>query len=462
MVEPAPKWPGAAGVASRVMTDLSTTVHELMPGLRATLEELIEIPSVSAGGYPASEVRRSAERVRDLLVEAGAQDASILEQPGAHPAVFASVAGPVGAPTVLLYAHHDVQPPGPAEEWEMEPFEAFERDGRIYGRGASDDKSGIIMHLGTLLAYDGKPPVNIKVFIEGEEEIGSAHLSGFLDAYAEMLRADAIVIADSSNWRVGEPALTTSLRGLVACVVEVRTARNAVHSGMYGGVFPDAITALARLLSTLHTDTGEVAVRGLVSSDSDPLDLTEDEIRSAMGTVPGLSQIGSGGMTSRMWTKPSIATLAIDAPKLSEAINQLVPVASAKVSMRTAPGQDPDEAMGALRNHLLEHVPWGAQVTVTGLEAGEAFQLPLADPAVDAFRTSMEEVWGTRVVEMGVGGSIPFVADFSSRFPDAAILLTGAGDPTSAAHAPNESQDLDDLEKSVLAQVMALGRLGAQ
>ncbi len=447
-------------VPSLVMTDLPTTVHELMPGLRATLEELIEIPSVSAGGYPTSEVRRSAERVRDLLVEVGAQDARLLEYPDAHPAVFASVSGPEGAPTVLLYAHHDVQPPGPSEEWEMEPFEAFERDGRLYGRGASDDKSGIIMHLGTLLAFGGKPPVNIKVFVEGEEEIGSAHLSGFLDTYAELLRADAIVIADSGNWRVGEPALTTSLRGLVACVVEVRTAKHAVHSGMYGGVFPDAITTLSRLLATLHTDTGEVAVPGLVSNESDPLDLTEEEIRSAMGTVPGLSQIGSGGLTSRMWTKPAIAVLAVDAPKLSEAINQLVPVARAKVSMRIAPGQDPSDAMGALRTHLLDHVPWGAQVTVTSVEAGEAFQLPLAGPTVDAFRSSMEEAWGRKVVEMGVGGSIPFVADFSSRFPDAAILLTGAGDPTSAVHAPNESQDMDDLEKSVLAQAMALDKLG--
>ena len=451
---------GQNRVASLVMADLRTTVHELMPNLRATLQQLIEIPSVSASGYPEAEVRRSAERVRDLLAAAGAGDARLLEQPGAHPAVFGSVPGPEGAPTVLLYAHHDVQPPGPSNEWETEPFVPFERDGRLYGRGASDDKSGIIMHLGTLLAYDGEPPVNLKIFVEGEEEIGSAHLGGFLDTYADTLAADAIVIADSGNWRVGEPALTTSLRGLVACVVEVRTAERAVHSGLYGGVFPDAITTLARLLSTLHTDSGDVAVEGLVASESDPLDLTEDEIRSAMGTVPGLSQIGSGGLTSRMWTKPSISVLAIDAPGLDEAINQLVPVASAKVSMRIAPGQEPAAAMNALRTHLLEQVPWGAEVTVTGVESGQAFQLPLAGPAVDAFRSSMAEVWQTDVVEMGVGGSIPFVADFSSRYPEAAILLTGAGDPTSAVHAPNESQDLDDLEKAVLAQAMALGKLG--
>ncbi|MDH3249208.1 MAG: dipeptidase [Acidimicrobiia bacterium] len=444
------------------MADLTSKVHELMPGLVATLRELVEIPSVSASGYPASEVRRSAERVRELLAEAGASNAELLEYPGAHPAVFASVDGPEDAPTVLLYAHHDVQPPGPSDEWETEPFVSFERAGRLYGRGASDDKSGVIMHLGTLRAFEGEPPVNIKVFIEGEEEIGSAHLSGFLDTYADQMRADVIVIADSGNWRVGEPALTTSLRGLVACVVEVRTAEKAVHSGMFGGVFPDAVTTLARLLATLHTDDGEVAVSGLVSGESEPLDLTEDEVRSAMGAVQGLSSLGTGSLTSRMWTKPAIAMLAIDAPPLSEAINQLVPVARAKVSMRIAPGQDPNDAMNALRDHLIANIPWGAEVTITGVESGEAFQLPLHGPAVDAFRASMEQVWDTDVVEMGVGGSIPFVADFSSRYPESAILLTGAGDPTSAVHAPNESQDLDDLQKAVLAQVLALGKIGVR
>ena len=444
------------------MTDLHTTISALMPRLEANLRELVEIPSVSAAGFPEAEVRRSAERIRELLVEAGASDARLLEYPDAHPAVFASVDGKRGAPTVLLYAHHDVQPPGPSEEWETAPFTPTERDGRLYGRGASDDKSGVIMHLGTLLAFAGDLPVNVKIFIEGEEEIGSAHLTGFLDTYAELLAADAIVIADAANWRVGEPALTVSLRGLVSCVVEVRTAETAAHSGMFGGVFPDAITTLARLLATLHTESGEVAVRGLVSEESDPLDLTAEEIRAEMGTVAGLHELGSGGVTSRLWSKPAIAVLAFDAPRLSEAINQIVPTASAKVSMRIPPGQDPASAMNALRSHLLENVPWGATVTVTGLESGEPFRLPLEGPTVDAFRTAMEQVWGRPVVEMGAGGSIPFVADFASRFPDAAILLTGAGDPTSAIHAPNESQHLEDLRKAVLAQALALDAIGRQ
>ena len=444
------------------MPDLAAKVHDLFPSLKSALQDLVRIPSVSAAGFPPEEVRRSAEHIKGLLVDAGATDARLLEFEGAHPAVYASIPAPAGAPTVLLYAHHDVQPPGPVEHWETAPFEPFDRDGRMYGRGASDDKSGVIMHLGAIRAFDGSPPVGVKVFVEGEEEVGSAHLGGFLDQYSDELAADVIVIADSGNWRVGQPALTTSLRGLVGCSVEVRTADNAVHSGQYGGVFPDAITALARLISTLHHDDGEVAIEGLVSSETDPLDLAEGEIRDAMGTVHGLQSMGSGGITSRMWTKPALSILAIDAPPLDHAINQLVPVATAKVSMRIPPGQSPDDAMSALTRHLHSHAPWGVQVTVKGVESGEPFQLAASGPAVEAFRTAMKSVWDHPVIEQGAGGSIPFVADFAKRYPNAAILLTGAGDPTSAIHAPNESQDLDDLEKAVLAQCLALEALAVQ
>lgn len=300
----------------------------------------------------------------------------------------------------------------------------------------------------------------MKVFVEGEEEVGSAHLGEFLDRYSDLLEADVIVIADSANWAVGRPALTTSLRGIVACTVEVRTARSAVHSGEFGGVFPDAITCLCRLLATLHDERGDVAVEGLVATDSEPLDLTDEEIRGQIGAVPGLRPIGTGSTTSRLWTKPAISILAIDAPPLSEAINQLVPVARAKVSMRIAPGQDRHDAMNALRRHLLERAPWGADVTVTHLDSGSAFRLTTRGPAMEAFRRGMAEAWGVEPVEMGQGGSIPFVADFSTRFPDAAILLTGAADPTSAIHAPNESQHLGDLEKAVLAEALAFALLG--
>ncbi|MEX2654384.1 MAG: dipeptidase [Acidimicrobiia bacterium] len=441
-------------------TQLTAAVDDHFDEMRGVLEDLIRIPSVSAAGYPAAEVRRSAEHIADLLRAEGASGVQLLEMEGAHPAVYGEVPGPADAPTVLLYAHHDVQPPGPADEWETSPFEPFERDGRVFGRGASDDKSGVVMHLGTLRAFGGTPPLTLKVFIEGEEEVGSAHLSDFLAEHSELLRADVIVIADAGVWRVGTPGLTTSLRGLAACVVEVRTAAKAVHSGQFGGVFPDAITSLARLLATLHDENGNVAVAGLASFDREELDLAEEEIREIMGTPPGLQQIGTGGLVSRMWTKPAISVLAFDAPRVAEAINQLVPVASAKVSLRIPPGQDAGAALEALRNHLLDHAPWGVDVTVAGLEKGSAFQLATSGPAAEAWKDAMQAVWGTEPVEMGAGGSIPFVADFAELFPEATILLTGAGDPTSAIHAPNESQDLGDLRNSILAQVLAIAALG--
>lgn len=411
---------------------------------------------MSAPGYDPEAVRTSAEFTAGLLIEAGFAETRLLEIEGAHPAVYASIPAPPGAPTVLLYAHHDVQPPGPPQQWETEPFEPSERDGRLFGRGTSDDKAGIVVHLGAIRAYGGRPPVGVKVLVEGEEEIGSAHLGRFLETYEDLLAADVIVIADAGNWELGTPTFTTSLRGLVDCTVEVRTLEYAVHSGGFGGAIPDAITTLARLLATLHDQDGEVAVPGLVDEDATTLHLTEADLRAQAQPVDGLELIGSGSITSRLWTKPAISVLAIDAPPLSEAINQLVPVASAKVSLRVAPGDDPNRAMSALVTHLEENVAWGAEVTVTPGATGEAFALDTTGPIYDTFRSAFHAAWGTETVEMGVGGSIPFVADFASRYPEATILLTGVADPASRAHGPNESQDLNELGKGVLAEAIAL------
>jgi cysteinylglycine-S-conjugate dipeptidase len=440
--------------------DLHQAVDRLIPDLVETLEEFVRIPSVSARGYDPKQVRRSAEFTADLLRDAGCDQVRLLELDGAHPAVFAHIPAPDGAPTVLLYAHHDVQPPGPTSEWDTTPFEPFTRDGRMYGRGSSDDKSGVIVHVGALRALGGDLDVGVKVLVEGEEEIGSAHLGDFLDAYQDLLAADIIVILDSANWAVGVPTLTTSLRGLVDCTVEVRTLQHAVHSGMFGGVIPDAVTVLARLLSTLHDRNGEVAVAGLHSEDSTTLELTEEELRAQADPVDDVELIGSGSLTSRIWSKPSISVLAVDAPPLSEAINQLVPVARAKVSMRIAPGDDPARAMEALVSHLESHVEWGGRVSVTRGATGEAFAGATEGAVYDLFRAAFGEAWGSETVEMGVGGSIPFVADFSERYPGATILLTGVADPTSRAHGPNESQDLNEIRNGILAEAVALRLLG--
>jgi acetylornithine deacetylase/succinyl-diaminopimelate desuccinylase-like protein len=436
--------------------DLHKAIDELFPAAQSDLERLIRIPSVSAPGYDPSRVRESAETIADLYRHAGFPNVRLLEIEGAHPAVFAEYPAPTGAPTVLLYAHHDVQPPGDEAEWELAPFEPIERAGRMYGRGSADDKANVIVHALAFRAHQGTPPVGVKVIVEGEEEVGSAHLVDFIREYRELLSADVIVIADSANWRLGQPALTTSLRGLVDCTVEVRTLNQAVHSGMYGGAVPDALTALTRLLATLHDEAGIVAVAGLVSGEAPQLDLTEGQLREQAGMVDGVELLGEGTLTSRLWTRPAVSVIGIDAPNVAESINQLIPVARAKVSVRIAPGDDPDRAMEALVAHLENNAPWGARVTVTKGAKGQAFVLNAEGPAADAFRQGFREAWGTPGVSIGVGGSIPFVAAFYEAYPEAGIALTGVIDPAASIHAPNESVDLGELRKAALAEAIAL------
>ena len=436
--------------------DLHTAIEELFASAQTDLERMIRIPSVSATGFDPARVRESAEAIADLYRHAGFPEVRLLEIEGAHPAVFAEYPAPPGAPTVLLYAHHDVQPPGDDHEWELAPFEPVERDGRLYGRGSADDKANVLVHALAFQAHRGAPPVGIKVIVEGEEEIGSTHLGDFISEYRDLLTADVIVIADSANWRLGQPALTTSLRGLVDCTVEVRTLNQAVHSGMFGGAVPDALTALSRLVATLHDEQGNVAIPGLISGEAPQLDLTEDELRQQAGTVGGIELLGEGTLTSRLWTRPAVAVIGIDAPGVAESINQLIPVARAKISVRIAPGDDPDRAMEALVSHLEGHAPWGAQVVVTRGARGEAFSLEAEGPAADAFRQGFREAWGTEGVSIGVGGSIPFVAAFHEAYPQASILLTGVLDPASAIHAPNESVDLGEFHKAALAEAIAL------
>lgn len=439
--------------------DVRVAIEELMPETRADLERLVRIPSVSAPAFDPAEVRRSAEATAEILARAGLQETRFLEVEGAHPAVLGSRPAPAGAPTVLLYAHHDVQPPGDPDLWGSPPFDPTERDGRLYGRGSSDDKSGIVVHAAALRALGDGLPVGVTVFVEGEEEIGSPTLGAFLERYGALLRAEVIVLADSGNWRLGQPALTTSLRGLVDCVVEVRTLDHGVHSGAFGGAFPDALTVLSRLLATLHDDRGAVAIPGLVATEADPLDLTEEELRRDVGVVEGLELIGEGSLTSRLWTRPAVSVLAIDAPPVSRASNTLVPAAQAKVSLRLAPGDDPGRAMEALVRHLESNTPWGAQVTVTPGASAYPFAVKAEGSVFEAARAAFEEAWGRSPVDMGMGGTIPFVASFSEAYPDASILLTGVADPDSRAHGANESVDLGELQRGCLAEALLLRNL---
>jgi acetylornithine deacetylase/succinyl-diaminopimelate desuccinylase-like protein len=440
--------------------EIRSAVRELLPSVRADLEALVRIPSVSADPARHDDVRRSAEATAELFRAEGFGDVQILTAAGGAPAVVARRPAPEAAPTVLLYAHHDVQPVGDPADWDSEPFEPTERGARLYGRGAADDKAGIAAHLAAVRAHGADLPVGVTVLVEGEEEIGSPTLEAFLAAHRDLLTADVIVIADSGNWDIGEPALTTSLRGLVDCLVEVRTLAHGVHSGMWGGVAPDAVTAMVRLLATLHDDDGNVAVDGLSSGPAADLDYPLDRVRAESGLAEGVELIGSGSVVERLWTRPAIATIGFDATRTADASNTLIPVVKAKLSVRLAPGDSSARAMDRLREHLEKHVPWGAQLTFIPGERGEPVHIDATGPAYDAARTAFAEAWdGVEPVDMGVGGSIPFIAAFRDAFPDAAVLVTGVEDPDTRAHGANEGLHLAEFERVCLAEALLLHHL---
>jgi acetylornithine deacetylase/succinyl-diaminopimelate desuccinylase-like protein len=440
---------------------LREAVRQVLPGVQADLEALIRIPSVSADPGARAEVRRSAELTAELFRDAGAPEVDVLDGiEGGQPAVLARFPAPPGTPTVLLYAHHDVQPTGDPGTWTSPPFAATERDGRLYGRGAADDKAGVAAHLAVLRAYHGQPPVGVTVFVEGEEEIGSPTLEVFLERYRDRLAADVIVLADSANFEVGTPALTTSLRGIADCVVEVRALEHGVHSGVYGGAAPDALTALCRLLASLHDQDGNVAIEGLVTAKTPDADYPEERFRAESAMLDGVELLGTGSLAERIWAKPSASVLAIDATRVADASNTLIPAARAKVSIRLAPGDDAPRALQALARHLREHAPWGIQVSVEEGDVGQPFTVDADGPAFDAARAAFRQAYGREAVDIGVGGSIPFVAAFADAFPEAAILVTSAGaDPDCRAHGPDESLHLGDFERACLAEALLLAKL---
>ena len=443
--------------------DLRATVRDLMPALRADLEDLVRIQSVSADPARTGEVWRSADAVADLFRAEGFAEVDIVSANGGGPAVLGHKPGPEGAPVVLLYAHHDVQPENDHADWDSPPFEPTERGDRLYGRGAADDKAGIVAHLGALRVFGDDLPVTVKIIVEGEEEVGSDTLPALLAEHRDKLEADVIVIADSGNWDIGEPALTTSLRGLVRMYVEVRTLDHGVHSGMWGGVVPDALMTLARLLSTLHDDAGNVAVEGLFGGPAADVEYPESRARGESGIANGVDWIGDGPMVERLWTKPSLSVTGIDAPAAQGASNTLVPHARAFLSLRIAPGDTTANAAERLREHLEAHAPWGAQVTCTLADKGEPIAIDATGPAYDAARAAFAEAWdGTEPVDMGVGGSIPFIAEFLETFPEASVLVTGVEDPDTRAHGANEGLHLAEFERAVLAEALLLRNLGAR
>jgi acetylornithine deacetylase/succinyl-diaminopimelate desuccinylase-like protein len=442
--------------------DIRTAIESNFGDIRESLERLVRIPSVSAENHDADMVRCSAEETAAWLENSGLQGVRLLEVDGAHPAVFGRTPGPADSPTVLLYAHHDVQPEGDRELWVSPPFDPTEREGRLFGRGTADDKAGIAAHAAALRVWrdlQGGPPVNVSVFIEGEEEIASQNLRTFLGRYGHLLEADAIVLADCSNWRIGEPALTTSLRGILDFIVEVRTLDHAVHSGAFGGPVPDALLALCRLVASLHDEDGDMTVDGLKSGPPYGIDAPEAEIRQVAGLRPGVSLLGSGSLAHRLWGRPAVAVLGMDAPPITEIAHKLIPVARAYVSIRLAPGDETQQAKAAVEEHLRTRAPWGAEVTVSFPKTGEPHLIDASGSAFEAFRRACHETWGCGPVESGSGGSLPLVAELADAFPQAELLLTGVSDPDSRPHCENESVHLGDLRNCCLNEAILLGHL---
>lgn len=443
------------------MSDLVQRVRDVLPSVRRDLEDLVRIESVWADPSRRDEVQRSADAVVKLLSDAGFADVQIVTEGGA-PAVIARHPAPPGAPTVLLYAHHDVQPEGDHAQWNSPPFEPTERDGRLYGRGTADDKAGIATHLAAFRAHGGNPPVGVTVFVEGEEESGSPSLSRLLAAHRETLASDVIVIADSDNWSTEIPSLTVTLRGLADCVVEVATLDHGLHSGLWGGVAPDALTVLVRLLASLHDDEGNVAVEGLYEAQAADVDYPPERVRAETGLLDGVREIGTGSVPQRLWAKPAITVIGIDTTPIDKASNTLIPRARAKVSMRVAPGGDAGEHLAALTRHLESNAPWGAQVTVTPGDVGQPYAIDATGAVYDAARAAFREAWGAEPVDTGIGGSIPFIAEFAAAFPSAKILVTGVEDPATQAHSTNESLDLGVLERAATAEALLLENLGSE
>jgi cysteinylglycine-S-conjugate dipeptidase len=421
--------------------------------IQADLERLVRLPSIAFAGFPREPLTEAAATVSELLRAAGAAAVREVEVPDEPPSIYAEFPG--DGPTVLLYAHYDVQP-APPEGWESDPFAPERRDGRLYGRGASDDKSGVVAHLAALRAWEARPPVRVKVLIEGSEENGRQRLLEVVEREPDLLRADVMVIADGGNWKLGEPTLCETLRGHGKLTVTVRTLRGALHSGQFGGAAPDALVALMQALATLHDARGNVAVPGLQDSDWPGAELPEPDFRRQAGVLDGVALPGDGSVADRLWARHAISVLGLDAPAVEGAANIVIAAARAKVAVRVPPGADPERSMEAVRRHLEAAIPWGARAEIE-VEPASA---PVSLTGAGAAERALEQAFGRPVARMGSGGSIPLVARLQEMYPDAAFVIWGAQDSDLAQiHAANESVDLGELGRIALAEALLLQEL---
>ncbi len=448
---------------------LRESVQAGLPSAISDLGALVRIPSVSWDGFDPDRVADSAQAVKSLLDGLGVFDrveiarAAIDSARTGQPAVVARRAARNGKPTILLYAHHDVQPPGGDTDWDSAPFEPTVRGDRLYGRGAADDKAGVMAHVAAIRAFVDVVgtdfDLGLVAFIEGEEEFGSRSFANFIVEHRDTLAADVIVVADSDNWDTVTPALTVGLRGNVTFKLTVSTLAHASHSGMFGGAAPDAMLAAITLLSTFWADDGSVAIAGLTSRVAQTPDYEDARLVADAALLPGVTPIGRGSVLSRLWDQPAITITGIDAPTVVNASNTLIPAVTVKVSARIAPGQSAQDALVAIEAHLRDKAPFGAHLEIFDVDRGNPFLVDTTGWAVAEATDAMHQAWGVPAVQTGIGGSIPFISDLVSVFPDAQILITGVEDPDSRAHSPNESLHLGVFHRAILTEAVLLAKL---
>ena len=437
--------------------DATARVAGLMPQLRRDLEELVRIPSVSVPGVIDAPLLEAFELTSKLFADAGVE-VGRLDLPDTAPVVVGSIPAPPGAPTVLLYSHYDVVPAGDEAEWDSPPFEPTERDGALFARGAADTKSNIVAHVGALRAWEGRPPVGIKICIEGYEEIGSGALTSYPPTDPDLFRADALVIGDMGSISPGTPTLTTALRGMANVTLEARTLQSGKHSGQYGGAAPDALLALIHAIASLHDEQGNVAVAGLRRNEWNGPAQNEDDFR-ALGTVlDGMPLIGGGGLGSRIWSGPAITVIGIDVPSVDGAVNAVSPYARAVLNVRVHPEQDAVEAQAAVIAHLRAVRPFGIEIDVQPGATGNGFSAPTTGPAYAAAREAWAGAWGADVLLAGSGGSIPIVSALAGALPDAEALLVGTTDGYANIHGPNERVLLSEFEHATVAEAAFFAR----
>ncbi|WP_171162841.1 dipeptidase [Streptomyces sp. I05A-00742] len=440
---------------------LAATVASLQPRARTELAELVAFRSVAdEAQFPKSECEAAAEWVAGALRGEGFQDVAVLDTPDGTQSVYGYLPGPAGAPTVLLYAHYDVQPPLDEDAWLSPPFELTERDGRWYGRGAADCKGGFIMHLSALRALKahGEVPVGVKVIVEGSEEQGTGGLQRYAEAHPELLAADAIVIGDAGNFRLGLPTVTATLRGMMLMRVEVNTLEGNLHSGMFGGAAPDALAALIRALDSLRAPDGTTVIDGLEPHGTwDGLQYPEDDFRSDAKVLDGVGLIGSGTVADRLWARPAVTVLGIDCPPVVGATPSVHASAAALISLRVPPGVNAGETTKLLAAHLEKAVPWNARVTTEVVGQGEAFNADTTSPAYVSMADAMRVAHpGEEMQTAGMGGSIPLCNTLAALYPDTEILLIGLSEPQAQIHAVNESVSPEELERMTLTEALFL------